>query len=546
MNSNSNSLVSGIIIFLNEERFIEEAIASVLGQTYDHWELLLVDDGSTDGSSAIALRYAQQFPEKVRYLEHENHQNQGMSASRNLGIANAKGKYIAFLDADDIWLPHKLKEQVAILESYPQAAMVYGRTQFWHSWTGKLEDYQRDSFTDLGILPNQLVKPPTLLTLFLQRENTVASTCSILMRREIVEELGGFEASFRDQFEDMVFYTKVFCQKSVYVAEECWDRYRQHSGNSWVIPFKTGEFDLSQPNLAKEKFLNWMETYLAQQNAQVTPVWQALQTELYPYRYRIRYYLRNRLKQLVWQIRETLVEQIKQQTFLTSIYERVRIARKKRLYITQVNWLQVSPVSDNNYKLWGINSDRYYLEKFLIQQAQDIQGRVLEINQNVYTHQFGGNAVTKSDVLQVREVNPNLSTEDSLPADSFDCIILPQIFSWLDDVRNVIKILHKSLKTGGVLLITFSDIDSSSQINTETTKYKKTEKKEENRTLSQNTTEYNLPWTALSAQKLLSKIFAASSVTLEIYRNEFTSMTGQSSKNQQVLIAIRAVKEVTV
>src|SRR5713226_10047705 len=94
-------LVSVIMIFLDEEKFIREAIESVFPQTYDNWELLLVDDGSTAGSTDIARRYAEQHPGKVRYLDHEGHRNRGMSASRNLGIRHARGDYIAFLDADD-------------------------------------------------------------------------------------------------------------------------------------------------------------------------------------------------------------------------------------------------------------------------------------------------------------------------------------------------------------------------------------------------------------------------------------------------------------
>ena len=108
-------LVSAIIIFLNAEKFIEEAIESVFAQTYENWELLLVDDGSTDSSTRIALRYAEQHHDKVRYLEHSGHQNLGMSAARNLGISHAKGAYLAFLDADDVWLPRKLEQQVAIM-----------------------------------------------------------------------------------------------------------------------------------------------------------------------------------------------------------------------------------------------------------------------------------------------------------------------------------------------------------------------------------------------------------------------------------------------
>jgi glycosyltransferase involved in cell wall biosynthesis len=59
-----------------------------------------------------------------------------MSASRNLGLRHAKGEYIAFLDHDDIWLPNKLQDQVEILEAQPEAGMMYGRTRFWHGWTG--------------------------------------------------------------------------------------------------------------------------------------------------------------------------------------------------------------------------------------------------------------------------------------------------------------------------------------------------------------------------------------------------------------------------
>src|ERR687886_2830749 len=86
----SEPLVSNIVIFLDAGRFIQEAIESVFAQTHDTWELLLVDDGSTDDSTQIALRYAERHPGKVRYLEHPGHQNRAMSASRNLGIERAR------------------------------------------------------------------------------------------------------------------------------------------------------------------------------------------------------------------------------------------------------------------------------------------------------------------------------------------------------------------------------------------------------------------------------------------------------------------------
>src|ERR1017187_6705495 len=106
--------VSVVIPFLNAQRFLEEAIESVFSQTFRSWELLLVDDGSRDSGTSIARRYSGQHPDQVRYFEHHEHRNRGLPASRNLGIRHAKGHYIAPLDSDDVWLPDKLKQQVAI------------------------------------------------------------------------------------------------------------------------------------------------------------------------------------------------------------------------------------------------------------------------------------------------------------------------------------------------------------------------------------------------------------------------------------------------
>src|SRR6476646_9148242 len=86
-------LVSVIVPFWNARPFIGEAIDSVLAQTLEPGELLLVDDGSSDGSTDIAKGYADRFPERIRYVEHESHQNRGVAASRNLGVRHAKGRY---------------------------------------------------------------------------------------------------------------------------------------------------------------------------------------------------------------------------------------------------------------------------------------------------------------------------------------------------------------------------------------------------------------------------------------------------------------------
>src|SRR5688500_15389988 len=126
--------VSVIIIFLDVERYLGEAIDSVLQQTYTDWELLLVDDGSKDGSSALARQYAAQRPSQIRYLDHPGHANLGMSASRNLGIEHARGEYVAFLDADDVYLPERLSKHMRVLDTHPEVAMVQSDLIFWYSW----------------------------------------------------------------------------------------------------------------------------------------------------------------------------------------------------------------------------------------------------------------------------------------------------------------------------------------------------------------------------------------------------------------------------
>ena len=297
----SKPLVSVVIIFLNAKRFMQESIESVFAQTYDNWELLLVDDGSTDSSTEIALRYVEQYPERVHYLEHEGHQNRGMSATRNLGIRNAKGEYIALLDSDDVWLPHKLEQQVAILDSQHEAAMVYGPSQKWYGWTGEPADIQLDHLYELGIETNTLVQPPKLFNLFVQGKASAPCTCSLLMRREVVEKIGGFEESFWGMYEDQAFYAKMFLKAPVFVASDCWDKYRKHPNSCVAVARKTGQADA-----ARLFFLNWLEKYLSEQGIKDTEVWKALQKALWPYRHPLLSRLSGRVEHLGMQIKGML------------------------------------------------------------------------------------------------------------------------------------------------------------------------------------------------------------------------------------------------
>ena len=112
-------LVSVIIPTYNGSRFIRETIQSVLDQTYNNLEIMVVDDGSTDDTSLIVKSITDQ---RITYIQQKN---AGVSPARNHGITVSKGDYIAFLDHDDVWLPCKLEKQLSLFEQNPKVALIY-------------------------------------------------------------------------------------------------------------------------------------------------------------------------------------------------------------------------------------------------------------------------------------------------------------------------------------------------------------------------------------------------------------------------------------
>jgi glycosyltransferase involved in cell wall biosynthesis len=113
-------LVSVVIAVYDGERHLGEAIDSVLGQTWVHLELIVVNDGSTDRTGEVVA--ARQHDERLRRVDQEN---QGVARARNAGIAQARGDLVAFLDADDVWLPDKLERQVEVFRRHPDVGLVF-------------------------------------------------------------------------------------------------------------------------------------------------------------------------------------------------------------------------------------------------------------------------------------------------------------------------------------------------------------------------------------------------------------------------------------
>ena len=261
-------VVSVVTIFYNAEKFLAESIDSVRAQTYENWELVLVDDGSSDSSAAIARRYASR-DKRIRYVA-PRAGNEGMTAARNRGSRAAHGEFIAFVDADDVWLPQKLERQVALFAEWPEAGMVYGPTLRWYSWTGRVEHADLDFTRSLGITTEKLYKPPALLPLFL-RERAMPCTCSMMLRSSTLREIGGFFEDFQGMYEDQIVYAKVAASVPIYVSSLYLDKYRKHEDSACAVAVKQGTEYAPLPS-----FIERVEDYLRERGLDDADVWRAL------------------------------------------------------------------------------------------------------------------------------------------------------------------------------------------------------------------------------------------------------------------------------
>ena len=183
-------VVSVVMPAYNVSQYIGEAIESVQRQTFREWELLIIDDGSTDGTLAVAGRYAGRDP-RITIIQQANG---GISAARNTALAHASGTVIAILDSDDVWLPQYVEEQLRILDAHPEVDIVTGNAWFLGS--------RRDGQV---ARPHPDTRPaPDLMNLLADEE------CVFIMsvfRRRVYDTIGGFDVSMRSN-EDYDYWLR--------------------------------------------------------------------------------------------------------------------------------------------------------------------------------------------------------------------------------------------------------------------------------------------------------------------------------------------------
>jgi glycosyltransferase involved in cell wall biosynthesis len=465
-----------------------------------------------------------------------------MSASRNLGLRHSRGEFISFLDADDVWLPDKLERQVEILNSHPEAAMVYGATQYWYSWTGNSEDARRDFALGLEVKPDTLVKPPALVSILLQ--NQVATATGCLARSEIMHEVGGYEEGFRGMFEDQVFHSKVCLKAPVFVSSQCWYKYRKHPASCCAAAESSG-----QHHSQRVTFLNWLEDYIGKRGVGDAELRQAIRKERWKSRHPLASSLIKHANYRMRIMKEEM-KSVVRRALPVSIYRWVRDRRHSVEEPVPVglvrfgNLRRLTPVS----RVFGFDRgtpiDRYYIENFLARYAADIRDRVLEVGDDTYTRRFGCDRVTRCDVLHVSEENPratiiaDLANADHIPSNTFDCIVLTQTLHLIYDVRGALLTLHRILRPGGVLLTTFPGISQIDHYDWGETWY--------------------WAFTSLSARRLFEEVFPGRTVRVETHGNVLAATAflqgiaveelrkdelDFDDPDYQVTIAVRATKE---
>ncbi|GJL65532.1 MAG: hypothetical protein NPIRA05_05030 [Nitrospirales bacterium] len=285
--------------FFNAESYLEDALTSVAQQSYSNWELLLVNDGSTDRSREIALDFASKDRSRVHYLEHAGVRNLGKSTSRNLGISRAKGKYLCFLDADDVFMADKISRQVQIFDEYPNVTMVFGNTLWWYSWKGAEIEGQTDYVPDLCLESDRIIEPPSLIKVFLGgMAGKPPCICSVMVKSGIVRLVNGFDENIQHLYEDQVLLAKLLSQYSVVVTQDALEKYRQRDDSDWHQSIQTGE-DLA----ARCVFIMWLDSYLSSNGIDVGDMLPLLKSELrgcrHPDSYRVIRKIKSAVRRLV-------------------------------------------------------------------------------------------------------------------------------------------------------------------------------------------------------------------------------------------------------
>lgn len=482
-------LVSVVIPCYNHAHRLGRAIKSILAQSYCHYEIIVIDDGSRDNTREVAAQF-----ESVQYYYQPN---SGLVASRNTGIEKSQGEFIVFLDADDWLCQEALETNLRFLQQDPDLVFVSG---------SYLEE------TDQGVF--KIVPKPAERDHYLRflEDNYVGMFATTMFRRKIFDKVR-FNLKLR-ACEDYDLFLRISKNYKVKHHHHAIAAYVMHgenmSGNYPLMLDSALTVLVSQRNLLTTKaekvsyrkgVNTWVSYYCGMQYVKILKR-KDMFSQSTPHEFRILFQYRPDL------IGKLLLQNSVRMTrkFIKSIVPKSILQKIKPGVTVNLGDLnRTAPISTEFGYDRGGPVDRYYIENFLKDNAHLIRGRVLEIGDNEYTLRFGKEHVRRSEILHVDDSNPyatiigDLSNASHIPDDSFDCIVLTQTLHLIYDYKKAIETCFRILKPGGALLLTVPGISHIDQ------------------------GEWGKTWfwsfTRASLEKILLEVFATEHVSIRNYGN---------------------------
>jgi glycosyltransferase involved in cell wall biosynthesis len=235
--------VSIISSLYNHEKFLERTFSSVLNQTYDDWEWILVDDGSQDRSYELACELSKKAPNKVKVLKHKDNKNHGQEATRNYACSIAQGDYLTLLDTDDFFAPRKLEVLVELLDKNPSVGLVYGMAKKFIDKENRYEPIFQ-SKTASGFCFSELIY------------DNFIPTISVMFRKKFFDQGLRFHSRYLT-IGEWALWLEIAFESEIQFVPEVLGFWRQHSyntGSRYELDAKKEIIDMKNDFLNDKKY----------------------------------------------------------------------------------------------------------------------------------------------------------------------------------------------------------------------------------------------------------------------------------------------------
>lgn len=441
-------MVSIIIPCHNSAKHLSECLESILMQEYRDYEVILVNDCSTDNTLQLAKNYSL-LDKRISVTHTSETEKTGASFARNKGFSLSKGKYIVYLDSDDIWLPGTLKKLVNLIEINNTAGWVIGNSLYFTDNRYNSNSYYSSSYD----FREGLYDEYSLILSFISKFYQTPVPGATIIKREVIEKIGGWENLFKKNYTDQALYAKILCITKTFVTHDILLLYRQHEKSStntsikngelhknevkyfeWLIHYLTNfEFKEKEEIINYAKIMKCKEDYYSSSAKSKTSLIQGIK--------KIIMKLFRKIKTLLGIIKKQLLKVIPKNIYRHFLHQRVK------------------PHSEIFGYDRGTEIARFYIDKFIDENKNIIHGNCLEFQEPTYLLKFSDPSKIKINVIHQDDSNPmanfvaDLTLPNTVPSNYFDCIICTHVLHVVFEKSKFISELERILKPGGYLII---------------------------------------------------------------------------------------------